>query len=169
MIKLVLIYVEGPNDGGVLKYVERMAEGLGLKLLPHIYLTWRSERDVERILYNVKEEVVRRLERGEGRAAIETAVIDLSSEQYNKLRPLVVRRVEELANRLAEEAAKLLNKVRSNMGRKAQIPRGLVDEYRRINRELDKLLRIRSILDVYPTALEKLIEVVKTLRTEMQF
>lgn len=166
MVKLVVVYVEGLEDKRSLSRIEKALDKVGLRLLPHLFLTWRSEREVEKALYDVKNEVIRRMELGDRRATIETAVIDLSNDQYNRLKPLVVRRIESWANRLAEEATTLTERVRSYKGRKSQMPKSLVQEYRRINKEFDQLIRVRSILDVYPTAIERLIEAVKVLRAE---
>ncbi len=160
---LVIVYVD-TDDEELERFVDRAIERVGLRVLPHVAVSWRDRTSVERELYRIKERAVSRMERHGTRAVLETAVLQLTDDQYNSVRHMVRRRVDEAAAAMLSEARMLLSRLRGARSRGAQ----LAERYRRLTRDVERLANAALALDTRSPMLDELIKVMEEVRIEMR-
>lgn len=143
----------------VVKRVGRSVEGI--ELMPGLYLTWTPREKVLKVLDRAKRQAVREWEeRGEG-PVLETAVLELTEDQYKEIRPMARSELERAASALLEEMGRLLEKMRSGKGGK-----NLLGWYRDLARRYEKLVNASLALDIEPTVMGRLRDRWKELSLE---
>ncbi len=159
---LVIVHVD-TDDEELERFVERSVDRVGLRILPYLVVSWRDRATVERELYRIKNRAASRMERLGVRAVLETAVLQLTDEQYNSMRHIVRRRVDEAAGAMLGEARRLLGMVRG-----ARSQRTLVERYRRLARDVERLANAALALDVRSPVMDELIKVMEEVRIEIR-
>ncbi|MFB6490796.1 MAG: hypothetical protein TU35_006075 [Thermoproteus sp. AZ2] len=135
-----------------------------VELGPGLAVTWEPEDRARRLVERAKEEAIRRWEdEGEG-PRLELAVIPLTEEQYNAIRHIVRRALDESAERLAAELRRLAADIRRRKGS----PKELKSRFRRLAERAGKLMDAAARLGVEPSAVADLHEAFKEANSEVQ-
>ena len=158
----MIVHVD-TDDAQLERLVDSSVEKIGLRILPFVAVSWRDKAVVERELYRIKERAAHRMERLGIRAVVETAVIQLTDEQYNSIRHMVRRKVDEDASDMIEEARRLVRELRRRR-RNAK----LVERYRRLARNVEWLANASLALDVRTPLMDELLKVMEEVKKEMR-
>jgi hypothetical protein len=145
---LVLINVRAEED--LTRRIMARLRGLeGLVLIPGVIITWRPRDNIESHMSRLKDYILGLMRRG---SAVEFtyAILTLTGDQFNQVRPMVLRRLEHECTRMIRRGEVLLRKLRSGSGSR--------DELSRYRRDLERLVRIHGGLGVDSEGLRKLME-----------
>ncbi|MEL9991190.1 MAG: hypothetical protein QXP98_08640 [Thermoproteus sp.] len=154
---LILLY---SNDEQV---VGRALRGIShVAIAQGVAVTWEPEEKVTRALERVKEELLERWEAEGSGPVFEYAVIKLTEEQYNALRHMARRALDDSATRLTAELKKLAADMRRGRGRASE----LKARFRRLAAETTRLNETASKLGLYTSALSELQEAFKEASAE---
>ncbi len=139
-----------------------------LRGFPHVGLgrgiavTWEPREVVERALERAKRELLRRWEAEGSGPVFEYAVLPLSEEQYNSLRPMVKRALDEGAAALAKELRRLAVEMRRG-GRRA---RELKAKFGKLAKLTAQINEAAAKLGIYSSAIADLQEAFKEANAE---
>jgi len=125
----------------------------GLVIMPGVILTWRPRDDVEAIMSRIKDDAVRLMEGG-ARVEFSYAIINLSPDQLNQLKPMIRRRLEEECTRMLRRGESLLRRLKS--GRNIDL--------RRYSEDFERIVKIHRVLGVEHSEFRKLVEFYRELR-----
>ncbi len=137
---------------------------LGLEIHRGLVLSWRGRDEIERRLYKIKEYLISRFEKEGAGPKLVYSVIELTSDQYNALRPLISESLEAMCERLIRRIERLMSRVRSSGGREVSEIRR---EYDRVRREFRELVDLHRALDVRHGVLDRLVELMRALSVEI--
>lgn len=156
---MILVLIHSDDEGVVSR---------ALRSFPHVELgrgiavTWEPREVVERALEKAKRELLRQWEAEGSGPAFEYAVLPLSEEQYNALRHMVRRALDEEAAALAKELRRLAAEMRRG-GRRAH---ELKAKFGRLAKSTAQINEAAAKLGLYTSAIADLQEAFKEANAE---
>ncbi|MBP1448418.1 MAG: hypothetical protein JZD41_00120 [Thermoproteus sp.] len=134
-----------------------------IKLAPSLAVTWEPEDRIRRAIEQVKDKVIRRWEeRGKG-PRLEFAVLALSEDQFNAIRHIVRRALDDIASRLAEELRRFAADVRRRRGP----PGELKARFGRLAKRSSRLVEAALKLGLLTSAVAQVQEALKEANAEV--
>lgn len=127
-----------------------------------VAVTWEPEEKIIKALEKVKDELLERWEAEGSGPVFEYAVIKLTEEQYNALRHMARRALDDSAARLAAELRRLAADMRRGRGRASE----LKARFRRLAADVNRLNEASSRLGLYTSAVGELQEAFREASAE---
>lgn len=156
---MILVLVHS-NDEDVMS--EALRGFPNVELGRGVAVTWEPREVVERALEKVKRELLRRWEAEGSGPVFEYAAIPLSEEQYNALRHMARRALDEKAAALARELRRLAAEMRRGGGRS----RELKAKFGRLAKSTAQINEAAAKLGLYTSAVADLQEAFKEANAE---
>jgi chromosome segregation ATPase len=156
-VLLVLVY---STDEGLASSVLRDLRHV--EIAPGVAVTWEPEEKVGRILGAAKRRLIERWEAEGSGPSLEYAVLKLTDEQYNSVRHMVRRALDERASALAGELRRLAADMRRGKGRVHE----LKARFRRLASAVAELNEASARLDIHTSALAELNEAYREANAE---